>query len=55
MKNLFDLELARGLEIRATASSLGDNVACFVREQAHRFRAPCVDTEDVHHELMRRL
>ena len=52
MEHLFDFELAGGLQVGAAASSLGEDGAILVGEQAHRLGAARVDAEDMHHDDM---
>jgi hypothetical protein len=43
VQHLLDLKLAGGLQIRAAAAGLGNNVPALVREKTHRLRSACID------------
>ena len=48
MQNLLDLELARGVKIRAAAAAFREDVAVLVGEQTHRLRSARIDAENMH-------
>ena len=51
VQDLLDLQLAHRLQVGAFAAGARQDLAVFVREQAHGLRAPRVDADDMLHAV----